>query len=238
MSYDFTVAGSEMGGTFTTALTLPITIAAWIKYANHPEGFDWITTLHVDAVNNGYISLKTNSVIDRIDAVQSADDASGSSNAIRTSGVGEYDGVWVPLVGTFESITLYNLFVELITNKGIQTTSRDPGTMGVISIGDAPNGNAHFVHHIAEVAIWDGTLLDADVTRYLAGEPASDIDASNLSGYWPFDTDRDTAGTYLNAGTDASGDLTITNAIYDIDHPPITGDAVEQLSMGGIIVLP
>jgi len=230
MSYDFAAAGSEMGGTLTTTKTVGggLTIAAWIKYANHPESIDWIATLNKDANNDEYITLQTSATADRIDVRQA--DASSGEAAFHTSSVGEYDGVWVPVVGTFESTTTWNIFVELITNTHERSGSRDPGAMGVISIGDNPAGSAHWINKIAEVAMWDAELSNANVTNYLNGNIASGIDASNLFGYWAFDTDRDTEGTYLNAGNDATGDLTITNAVYAADHPTIiSGGIIPQI---------
>ena len=206
-----------MSGTFNTPYTVPLTMGCWIKYADHPESVDRILVLHKDANNDEYISLQSSGTADRLDARQS--DSGGDSAAFHTSSVGEYNGVWVPLVITSETTSLWNIFVELITNTDDNSTSRDPGAIGEISVGDAPSGSGHWINNIAECAIWDGELSNANVTSFLGGTCAADIDASNLRGYWSMDTDN---STQANEGTDIGGDLTVTNAVFDADHPTIT----------------
>ena len=216
MSYDFNVSNPSMVGTFNSTYTVPLTLACWIKYANHPDSVDWALALHKDANNDEYISLQTSATSDRLDARQS--NSSGSDAAFHTSSAGEYDSVWVPWVGTFESTSVWNVFVELITNTNERSASRDPGSIGKIVVGTSPDGTSDWISKIAECAIWNSELSNADVTLFLGGTPASGIDAANLIGYWPLSAAN---STQSNLGTDSAGDLTVTAATFNSSHPPI-----------------
>jgi hypothetical protein len=221
MSYDFSTAGSVISGSFTSTYTVPLTLAVWVKYTDHPADTDYILSLHKDTNLDEFCAITSGAVNDQFLSKQA--NSTGNDTAAYAATLGEYDGVWVPIVATFENTTTWNIFVEVIGNSGTKTASRDPGPLGEVGIGHAPNGAAHWINNIAEVAIWDGELSDANITEYMNGLAASQIDASNLIGYWPLDTNN---ATQSNEGTDATGDLTVTNATYDADHPSIsTGDS-------------
>ena len=221
MSYDFSPATSKMLGTLTTSRSMPQTLACFIKIADHPASTDYTLTLSKDAENNEYIALQTHGTEDRYQALI-ATSVPNFSGAVYIAGVGEYDGAWLPIVGTFVSTTERNIFVELLANTSTNATSRDPSSvLAQVTVGATPGGGSRFDGLIAECAMWDGELSDANITSYLAGNAASGIDAANLLGYWPLDTNRDGDGTILNEGTDATGTLTITNATFDADHPTI-----------------
>ena len=216
-SYDFNVSNPQIVGTFSGTKTVPLTLACWIKYANHPESNDWAFTLHKDANNDELVSLESSATADRLDARQY--NSSGSDAAFHTSSTGEYDGVWVPWVGTFESTSVWNVFVELITNTNERSASRDPGPIDQITIGTSPAGTADWITLIAECAIWDGELIDPDAALYMNGTCAKNIDNANLIGYWSLDhndsTPNDESG---NSGPT----LTVTNATFNADHPAIS----------------
>ena len=225
MSYDFNVSDPSMVGTFNSTYTVPLTLGCWIEYANHPESVDYALTLHKDANLDEFISLQASGTADRLDARQS--NSSGSDAAFHTSRAGEYDGVWLPWVGTFESTSVWNIFVELITNTNARSASRNPGSIGKIVVGTSATGAADWVNKIAECAIWNSELSNADIILFLAVNPASGIDAANLIGYWPLDVENSTQN---NEGTDSAGDLTVTAATFDADHPPIISGGAQLFS--------
>ena len=221
MSYDFSPANPSMVGTLNSTYTVGggLTMACFVKYADHPQSGDYAFVLHKDANNDEMVSIETSGTADRIDYRHHG--PAGSNPAFHTSDAGEYDTEWVAIVGTSESTSIWNIFVELITNTHERSASRDPGAMGKVVIGTAPNGAGDWVSLIAECAIWNSELSNADITSYLNGNAASGIDAANLIGYWPLDTDN---ATQSNEGTDTGGDLTVTNATFTspADHPTIT----------------
>ncbi len=216
-SYDFSPANPSMVGTFNSTYTVPFTVGCWIKFANHPESGDFAFVLHKDANNDEMVAIETSGTADRFDYRHY--DAAGSQPAFHTSDADEYNGVWVAIVGTSESTSIWNIFVELITNTHERSASRDPGALGKISIGTSPAGTGDWVNKIAECGVWNAEESDANITSFLSGTCAANIDSGNLVGYWPLDTDN---STQSNEGTDTGGDLTVTAATFDADHPAIT----------------
>ena len=91
-----------------------------------------------------------------------------------------------------------------------------------IFVGQKPSGSDGTDNLLAELALWGIELSTQQKTDYLAGIAASGIAASDLAGYWPMDADN---ATQSNLGVDATGDLTVTSATFDADHPTITSSS-------------
>ena len=218
-SFDFAVADSTLLGSFTTSRGLNLTLACWIKLTNHPNSVDYILTLAKDSELNEFVSLQLANADDRYQSA--AADATAASQAFYSAGVGEYDATWVGLVSTFGGLTERDIFVEVVGNTAENTISRDVSTALVnIHIGEAPNAFAELeAGLVAECAMWDVELADASITSYLGGTCAADIENTDLIGYWPMDA---AGATQINLGVDATGDLTVSNATFDADHPTIT----------------
>ena len=207
-----------MVGTLTTQQGQGLTLAIHVKYTNHPENFDWLLSLAETAAQDPHIAILTSSTADRFNA--RVEVTAGFSSAIFTGSAGEQDRVWVAIVGVFTSNTSRDIYVDVIGDKGFNTTSRAMSTaLDHITVGTSPTLAADFAGFLAEAAIWDVALSTEDITSYLNGECASGIDSSNLIGYYPLDTSN---STQTNEGVDASGNLTVTNATFAADHPIIT----------------
>jgi hypothetical protein len=80
---------------------------------------------------------------------------------------------------------------------------------------------------MAEVAIWNTALNSSQITSYLAGTGASQIQSANLIGYWPLSASNTTQS---NDGVDTGGDLAVTGAVFSSDHPTITLSGVTRSS--------
>ena len=248
MSYEFLDASNgEAQGTFTTAIDVSatgLTLALWLKYSAHPVSTDYLLALSADLTNNeDFCSVNLLAVADRYGLSTIA--AGGTPELYNhqiTEADGTYDNptpLWHPVVATFASDSSRTLRINTFGNSSSETsTTVTTGNLDSISLGCAPNRAANILSaKFAEVAIWNKVLDQTDIESYMSGTAASGISASNLRGYWPLDTDT---GTELsNAGEDATGTLTGnagTNFVIG-DHPTITG-SVDELSMGGVIVLP
>ncbi len=221
-SYDFGGAGRFLTGTLNTSRSLPLTLACFSKIADHPASLDYMLTLSKDAEANEFIAIQASATNDRYDGMSAG--AVGTVVASYTATPPEYDGVWLPIVLTVGGNTERDIFVELFANGVENTDSQDPSSVLVqVKVAVAPDASSRFGGLLAECAIWTGELSEANITSYLAGNCASGIDAGNLIGFYPLDTNRDGPGTILNEGTDTGGTLTITGgAVYAADHPTIT----------------
>ncbi len=218
-SYDF-AGNADLTGTFSSQYGQPLTLACQTKQPDVGDASDGVLALAETSAQDPHMALKVGGA-DKFNA--SVEVTAGVSTAFHISSVGEYDNTWVPWVGVFTSNTSRDIYVELITNTDGEPTSRVMSTtLDFIRIGEAPNGGGGFDDKIAECAIWDVALSTTDITSYLNGTCAAEIDAANLIGYWPMDTDN---STQSNEGLDAGGDLTVTIATFVTgpeDHPTIT----------------
>jgi hypothetical protein len=125
--------------------------------------------------------------------------------------------VWASFVYRVSSATLRDFFIDDLATT-VQTTISRNLTDGLkyVRLGETFAGLQDFAGRLAEVAIWDYALSDSEITSYMNGTPASSIQPSYLIGYWPLNADN---STQSNLGVDAGGDLSVTGAVYDADHP-------------------
>jgi hypothetical protein len=99
------------------------------------------------------------------------------------------------------------------------------------NIGAAPFGvtscrfadfTQNSTHEIAECAIWNSVLTDAEVLSLARGANPMSVSAHTLAGYWPMWGNQlsGTEWSWVNAGS--GRDLTVdTNALKGPNHPPI-----------------
>ena len=226
MSYDFAAVGAKIKGSLTTALddnTAGMTLACWVKEADRPATpVNTYLALSVSENSNTDGRQRVNSTEGATDSYQGQSrDTGGVNGAQWAATAGEFDNTWLPIVFTVTSPTDRSVYVNAIGNTAQNGSSRDVDPCIWTTIGMNPSGSEQSSGLLAECAIWDRVLTAQEITDFLAGEPASTIAASNLRGYWPLNQDNT---TQANEGLDATGDLAVTLAVYDIDHPPVSGD--------------
>ena len=230
MSFIFDGTGDNINGAFTTTRAQPVTLACWFKGA-HPAAIDCYLALGNNAATDtDTLYLRTAGTANQYNAV-SRGSAAGVEMASEVQSVGT---AWTSLVGRFTSNTSREVFVNGITFTDLNVNSMVvAGVLKYIFSGTSPSGVNDAAVRIAELAIWDVALSDADVTSYLGGTAASGINASHLIGYWPLSTN-----SLTNLGTDAGGGLTATgNAVFDADHPSITsGNLILTPNTSGLSV--
>ncbi len=220
MSYLFDDNNHRMNGTFTDDYAAPITLACHIKIANMLAFVQYLVTLHTDGTSIDFEALIIGAALDRYLGITF--DTAGNQATINETD-GTHDDNWLPIVYKSVNATDRSIYVNTFANSNNDTNSRDAGSLlNLITLGESSSAISDFTAGLmAEIAMWDVALSEADITSYLAGNAASGINASNLIGYWPLDTDN---STQTNEGVDTAGDLTVTAATFDADHPIITGN--------------
>ena len=220
MSYSFDGTNDYLSGSFTSTYADPVTLACFVKLTTHPVAVDCFVCLgnSSSSFDDSY-RIETGSTDD---AWRATSRTTGDSQAEITSL--NRDATWTPVVGVFTSNTLRDLYVAAIGNTAQSTTSRAVAdVLQYVRVGEELSGGRDFNGLIAEVAIWNKALDTSEITSYLGGTAASGIAAANLIGYWPLSASN---ATQSNLGTDAGGDLTVTNATYSADHPTISSSSV------------
>ena len=215
MSYSFDGANDRLLGSFTSTYADPLTLAAWVKITDHLINTDTILMVgNSNASQDQTYSIRTGNVDNTWRAFSRDTGQSAASFTLAA------DNTWLPIVCKFSSNTSRTVYAGALANSGTNEDARSVGdAIQHIAVGRQIDAAGEFLGLIAEVAVWTGDLSDEDITSFLAGTAASSIDAGNLIGYWPLSADN---ATQANLGLDAAGDLTVTGAVFDADHPTIT----------------
>lgn len=217
MSYSIGAANDDLSGSFTSTYQSPITLACFVKIADHPVAIR-------SAVNFGKLSNNTHdsyairtTATDDQWAATSFDSTSGFNQGTLAQNI---DGVWTAIVAIHAGDSSRRIIIgSTVSSEGTGTRVVASGQQHV-RLGEGLNNIDDFTGlKIAEVAIWNIALdHTTDALLYTAGNIASGIQPDNLIGFWRLNEDN---ATQPNLGTDATGDLTVTGATFDSDHPTI-----------------
>ena len=218
MSYSFDGVNDRMTGAFTSSYAQPVTLACWVKVTTHPVATQVAAHLgNSDGVTNDAVRLQTSATDDYWQANSITSGGSGSS----ASATKNVDATWAPWIGTFVSDTNRNVYISDASAN--DTTSRVVGAaLKYLRLGENGGGSVDFAGKLAEFSVWNKELDAGERASYISGTASSGIAAANLIGYYRLNANN---ATQANEGTDAGGDLTVTGATYDADHPTITEPA-------------
>ncbi len=208
------VAGSSQGLSLAAAPTntvnVPCTISLWTNISSLIENMV-VFNLQSTSDNGIYIILQTTSGTKRIKAVFTG--AAFNAESVATPST----GVWVHICAVYTSSTVFSIFLngtKATASVGSPSTEVN-WTRG--GIGNFWNGSVNnpWDGKIAEVAVWNAALTDADVAALYAGAPPKKVVSQALAEYWAF------GGGVLRG--DARG-LTPTNqnsSTSAADHPRV-----------------
>lgn len=188
--------------------TTPMAFSCWFK---------------ADDGDNSYPLMATDDGNDDIQLLQAAGAVEG--NPVR---IGSYDAggwaladtiagysasTWYHACGLFSGVASRKVWINGVS-AGEDETSKNPTEELYTWVGSYKNAAVVFAGKIAEVAIWNANLTDAEILRLAGGVKPSTIQVSKLTAYWPL----------LEDANDISGNskhLTEYNSpSYDAeDHP-------------------
>ena len=151
---------------------------------------------------------------------------SGWSVASSTAGFSA--GSWQHACGIWEDAAVRDAFVNG-GSKGSVSASKAVVNLAIMYIGKYINGG-FLAGKIAEVAVWDTTLSDAEVALLAGGTLPTSVQAGHLIAYWPLlnDANDDVGSNNLS--------LVGTPSFDSEDHPslgPSYVDATATLSGSG-----
>lgn len=172
--------------------TRPFTVAAWAKPSNTTaKGAIYGMGKTTSGAVARYLAMRGTTGGDPVsvtdDELDFVDTTSGYSS-----------GAWQHVAATFVSATNRNVFLGG-TNKGTGTTNTGPSgtttTLGVYYI--YLGGSGWFPGNLAEIAVWDIELSDAEIASLATGVYPNQIQAVHCIAYWPLLSDaNDDVGSY------------------------------------------
>lgn len=186
---------------------LPMTLSAW--FYSDDGGIDQTLVGISDGVANGFI-LQAGGVGSN-EIIAGSIDGGVADYALSTAFW--FADTWHHACAVFSTTTLRAAFLDG-AGKGTQTDSNNPSGVDQTDIGQIGNGSSYISGRIAEAAIWDVALTDAEVAVLAKGYSPLFVRAQSLVAYWPLirDEDQDRVGGY---------DLTAYNTPSIATHPPI-----------------
>lgn len=229
-SYDLDGSGDRFDGDFGVGNEsgYPVTLGIWIKYTDFPLANRHALQFgNIAATNSDYHSCIFNGGI--ADGRFGASSFDGSSNPVAVftlANPASLDNTWFPLVCIFRGDTDRQIHVDTRTNTGTNSSSSAvTQTLRYLSAGGALSGGGLFTGKIAEIAVWEAALSNADIDAFMSGTAASGINTANLKGYWSLSTNDITPDDESGNGgptLSATG-----NPTFDADHPAITSGGTD-----------
>ena len=222
MSYSFDGTNDTLAGALTSTYDAPITMACWFKWGGggagaHPSAIDAMVNFgnSSSSATSSYI-LRTQATVDRFEIYADGATADETTSLAKTVAA----DTWTPFIGVVTSHSVRDVYVSDVTNGEASGTEDVATALQYVRLGENFAAANDFYGLLAEVAIWNKALSAGEIASYLAGNDPSGIAAANLIGYWPLSADN---ATQSNQGVDAGGDLSVTSAVYNSDHPTISG---------------
>lgn len=188
----------------------PLTISAWIKLDN-------ITALHPifahdDGTADSFLLEARGTIAS--DPIAAMTHHLGGSWEVADTVTGYTAGIWIHVAAVFTSAILHAAYING-GSKGTDTGAESPtwvGATGYFVVGSYGALSTFAAGKIAEIAVWDAALSEAQLAQLAGGATPTTIQSGDLQAYWPLLDDAvDVVGSY---------DLTAYNSpIYSSDHP-------------------
>jgi len=179
----FNDASSEFGvNTSVSISAMPLSMACWFN-TNDLDVNEILISLADSAVGDHWFALGINGS-EAGDPVQ-AWKRGGSSSVARTTTTPSIN-TWHHACGTFASATSTIAYLDG-AGKHEETTSITPSSIDVTAVGgirDVSPGQ-YWSGLIAEIALWNVTLTDAEVAILAVGYSPLFVRPGNLVNYWP-----------------------------------------------------
>lgn len=185
----------------------PLSISCWIKgVANTGAARVAAALAATDGVfdNSEYLNLTTAGFLQA--------NTRTTSNANAQTLVAIPDSTWCHGLAVFATGSDRRIYLDG-ANKVTNTTNRTiAAVLDTIVLGSRADATAFFPGRVAELAIWDAILSDADAAALAAGDSPMSLATAPLR-YYRLKTDA--------LDINGANGLTVTGATVDADHPPV-----------------
>jgi hypothetical protein len=212
MARSFASASSQFLKNSNAVVTAaPLTIAAWFRQVS-AAATNYLVSIADTGTDNNYFALQVNTSAQ----VGARTQSSASFVAALSSGAFSAD-VWTHGCAVFAAANDRRAYRDG-GNKGTEATSVTPSGLDATAIGRLEKATPSLYENgrLAEVAIWNVALTDAEVASIAKGVSPPYIQPAALVGYWPLWGDHSPEiDLTFNARS-----MTVTGATK-ADHPPV-----------------
>lgn len=203
----------------------PMTVSIWVKktaaqWADSGADYAWNMAYDFSTDQN---QLRCLTGTDSASFVMLTTGSTTTSTKTFTDG--DYDDLWVPIICKFPAADSRTIYVENSAGAGnTPTVTRNITALDSFRLGRLMNLIGGFEGKLAEVAVWDKALSNAEIDQINptseTGPAANTIASANCVGYWPLDTDT---ATHVDQSGTSNGSFTeVGTRVFDSDHPTIT----------------
>lgn len=209
---EFTAASSQLGVATIDAVSLPLTIAAFVRRPDNTTRVAFAFNTTTNATER--VSLFWDGTLN----VWTANSVNASAGAVNVSGVSTSSGTITHVAAVFTSTSSRSIFVNG-ANKVTETTANTADGFNNVVIGarKSTSFGAFWSGLVAEAAIWSVALTDAEIASLASGATPFMVRPASLVFYAPL-TGRETATEWNYIGTPVS----LTNSPADgTSHPRI-----------------
>ena len=183
MARNFASASSQYLTSATVGSAFPFTYACWFNVTN-TTAYHYLMSSADTATDTNYFALGAGGA-EPGDPVFAEVNASSTYVLVGTS-TGYSANTWHHACAVFESATSRSVYIDG-GSKGTSTTSRAPAGLDNTTIGSIVlNSAAYYADGlIAEAAIYDVALSDADVLMLAKSVSPLAVKPQSLVAYWP-----------------------------------------------------
>ena len=175
----------------SNATTPPVTgygftVALWFKRDTISTNERTLCTIGIPGSINSSFSLISNShATTPTLSARAVDNAGAIGNATTANTISDTN--WHSAVGIFASTTNRTCVLDgNLTDKGTASSSRVVDAFTGMRVGATMADTNRHLGHVGYVTIWSGTLSDANIGAYAAGNDPATIDAGNILYHGPY----------------------------------------------------
>jgi Concanavalin A-like lectin/glucanases superfamily len=208
MARNFLSASSQRGSVAQAILTaVPLTMCCWTRPVSIGANYSMMF-IHDGSINNLFgLQMFSGNVLAWCESGGVGTNASSSTLATA--------GAWAHCAARFTSATSRDALLNG-GGKGSDATNKTPGGLNAFCIGAQANGSPFLNGDLAECAMWNVALTDAEIAVLATGIASWFVRPDALVAYWPL-----VHGYSPEIELIGSRNLALVNAPAIAGHPPI-----------------
>jgi hypothetical protein len=186
MARDFNGSTQRLEGTMA-AVNVPLTMACWMYPDNVTASLTVMQVGVAGASDQSRLTLNVHGALAG-DPIRCTTVNSAGTSSFASTSTGYVANSWQHICAVYSGTSARAVFLNG-AGKGTDSSSRPVNDMSTVNIGCSQTTTGtypgYFAGRIAEAAIWNVALSDAEVALLAKGMKPTQIQPANLIEYWP-----------------------------------------------------